>query len=384
MSDQDLPSADADADRPDLPDSPSYPTVRFDFQPQHLLRILAVLWAVLALLCWPGVGCWVSAATSALGAWYVRRQRAGWPIDVEDYLVERGWALRRRRRMSESGPPIPFRPMTIPELYGAAAKILLRNWPVLIGFAAVVFAGFGAVLGVAMRSLDAPTPRHLPEMLFSGHDSLIGVAVPAVGLLALLFLVFIPVDALLIVLGVQIAERALRGQRIGFDGLFVRATGRVYAVSRLNSLYYIFWGVMAAVQVMARGSGFFTALIPLMVVCGIVMFLVGMLVSVSPVVMILENRGIRESFARSIQLCRPAVGRIACIHTLGMGCMSLVVVSASISWVSVLICYPVLTGLVRCLPVLIYADLRMRQEDYGAELLGDWCRNKGREGLASG
>lgn len=384
MSDHDVPSVGSNADVPG-PLSPP-PSVRFDFQPYHVLRVLAVVWAVAGLVTWPGIGCWVSAAVSAWADWYTRRHRIGWPIDAEDFLVERGWALRRpRHRAADNRPPIPFRPMTVPELYAAAVKILLRNWPTLVGVPALICTGFGAVFVLIMNSLEAPTPAHVAELLITGHDTLLSVLAMTLAVLAVLYVLVLPADALLILLGVQATDKVVGGKRVRFEEMFCRATERVRAVSRLTSAYYMVGVVVVVLHVAARHSGFYAATIPLLVVATVTAFVLGMLLSMSPIVMILENRGVAESFGRSIQLCKPAAGRIIGIHVLWMtGMAAVALLSSALTWVTVVITYPVLIGLVRCLQMLVYTDLRIRQENYGPELLAEWVRNMGREGLASG
>lgn len=139
---------------------------------------------------------------SAWADWYTRKNRIGWPIDVEDFLVERGWALRRpRHRAADNRPLIPFRPMTVPELYAAAVKILLRNWPTLVGVPAVICTGFGAVFVMIMHSLEAPTPAHVAQLLFSGHDTMLSVSSMTLAVLVVLYALVLPADALLILLG---------------------------------------------------------------------------------------------------------------------------------------------------------------------------------------
>ncbi|ORV67774.1 hypothetical protein AWC09_16545 [Mycolicibacter hiberniae] len=360
--------------------------VRFDFQPYHVLRVLAGAWAVAGLVTWPGIGCWVSAAVSAWADWYTRKNRIGWPIDVEDFLVERGWALRRpRHRAADNRPLIPFRPMTVPELYAAAVKILLRNWPTLVGVPAVICTGFGAVFVMIMHSLEAPTPAHVAQLLFSGHDTMLSVSSMTLAVLVVLYALVLPADALLILLGVQATDKVIGGKRVRFEEMLCSATERVCTVCRLTFAYYMIGVVALLLHVVARYSGFYAATIPLLVVASVAAFVLARLLSMSPIVLIRENRGVAESFRRSIELCKPAAGRIIGIYVLWMaGMVAVALLSSALTWVTVVITYPVLIGLVRCLQMLVYTDLRIRQENYAPELFAEWMRNMGREGLASG
>ncbi|BBZ25545.1 hypothetical protein [Mycolicibacter hiberniae] len=384
MSDHDVASVGPNADGPG-PLSPA-PLVRFDFQPYHVLRVLAGAWAVAGLVTWPGIGCWVSAAVSAWADWYTRKNRIGWPIDVEDFLVERGWALRRpRHRAADNRPLIPFRPMTVPELYAAAVKILLRNWPTLVGVPAVICTGFGAVFVMIMHSLEAPTPAHVAQLLFSGHDTMLSVSSMTLAVLVVLYALVLPADALLILLGVQATDKVIGGKRVRFEEMLCSATERVCTVCRLTFAYYMIGVVALLLHVVARYSGFYAATIPLLVVASVAAFVLARLLSMSPIVLIRENRGVAESFRRSIELCKPAAGRIIGIYVLWMaGMVAVALLSSALTWVTVVITYPVLIGLVRCLQMLVYTDLRIRQENYAPELFAEWMRNMGREGLASG
>lgn len=384
MSDHDVPSAEPSPEDP--VSLPPLREIRFDFQPYHVLRVLAVAWAVAGLIAWPGIGCWVAAVVSAGADWYTHRNRIGWPTDVEDYLVERGWATRRPPSWpADERPPIPLRPMTVSELYGGACKILLRNWPTLVGIPAVFMLGFVAVLGLLTYNLDLPTPAQVGLQIFSGGENLFATLALTLVVLAAFYVVVLPVDAVLVLLGVEATDKVIAGKQVRIDEMLSRVTRRVWAVSRLGYAYYAILAAMVVFQVIARHSGFYPALIPLIVVCSIAAFVFGMLLTLSPIVSVLENRGVADSFIRSIQLCSPAAGRIIGIHTLwlvGMGLVALV--SSVLTWVTVIITYPVLIGLISCVHMMIYTDLRIRQENYGPELLDEWMRNMGREGMASG
>lgn len=359
-------------------------TARFDFRPHHAMCALAVLWVVLALLTWPGIGCWFAAA-AYLCAWaYTRHHQTVWPADVQAACANRGWALPRDEPAPDDrNPPIPFRPMTIAELYAGVVKIVWRNWPTLIGVPAVILTGLVVALVAATQTVEKVmgSPQ-LAGMVVGGGGDLRPGAVALIVVVALAFLAaMLPGDGLMISIATKAADCAVRGQPIRFDEMFHRAKRRKYAVGRLTGTYYLILTVMLVVQVVAASSVFYTALVPTLVVGGLASVFVSILLCLSPVVLVLEKRGFADSFRRSIEICRPAVGRVIAINLVWIVAVTPVVVLSvlfpTVTPVVVLVIVPVVFGVVRCLQMLVYADLRMRQDNYGQELRTAWARNTG-------
>lgn len=360
--------------------------VRFDLRPYHAMAGLACLWTVPAVLTWPGIDFWVIAALYVLAAWYTRARRICWPADVEEVLARHGWALPRLVPGAVGGnPPIPFRPMTIPELYSGAVKIVLRNWPTLVGVPAVIHFGFTVALAAIVYAVGCVmgSPQ-IVDLLLDGNGHL---RLAAVALIVAIFLaygaVLFPGDGLLIGLGARAADKAVRGERIRFDEVFWQAAERKQAVGRLLVAYYLIVAGTLLIQIIAVLTSFYTALLPVVVVCGFGSVLVGILLSMAPVVLVLEQRGVADSFRRSIELCRPAVCRVLAINLVWIAALVPVVMLCRVTWAVAVIASPIVCGVVRCVQMLAYADLRMRQDDYGRQLRTDWVRNMGREGLAS-
>ncbi|MEB3020547.1 hypothetical protein [[Mycobacterium] crassicus] len=361
--------------------------VRFDLRPYHAMRALAGLWVALALIDWPGVGCWLTAALYVCAAYYTRTHRTGWPADVEDFLAKRGWALPRNiPETVDRHPPIPFRPMTVPELYRGAGKIVLRNWPTLVGVPAVIHTGFVlALAAIAYVVGQIMGSRQTASMLLGADGDLRpGAAVLMLMIFMVLCAVVLPGDGLLISLGAQAADKAVRGERIRFDEMFHRAKQSKLAVCRLIIAYYLIGAALLLIQITAVFSGFYIALMPVVVVCGVASLVIGIMLSIAPVVLVLEQRGIADSFRRSIELCKSAVGRILVVNLVWIAGVAPVVMLSKVTWAVVVIASPVVCGVVRCVQMLAYADLRMRQGDYGQELRTDWARNTGGEELAGG
>jgi len=362
-------------------------TVRFDLQPYHAMRVVAALWTALALLTWPSISCLLAAALYAVGQWYARTRRISWPADVEDYLAKRGWT--RPRRMSgelDRYPPIPFRPLTIPEMYSGAVRIVLRTWPTLLGVPAVIHTGFALGLATIAYLVRQFVGSPQTSAFLLGGDGALrpGTAVLALVVFLSCCAVLFPGDGLLISLGAQAADKAVRGEPIRFNEVFWQATENKLAVCRTIIAYYLIVAATLLIQVAAVFSGFYRALIPLLVVCGIVSAVIAVLLSMAPVVLVLEQLGIADAFRRSIELCRPALGRILLINVVWVAAVTPVLLLATVDWPVLIIVSPVVCGVVRCVHMLAYADLRMRHDDYGQQLRIDWARNMGREGLPGG
>jgi hypothetical protein len=85
-----------------------------------------------------------------------------------------------------------------------------------------------------------------------------------------------------------------------------------------------------------------------------------------------------------MQLTKSAWGRLLGVHLLWAVCVTPLLI---VPWFSYLtlgivgfivftaVAFAALIAYVRTLQVLIYTDLRMRQESYETELLADWTRN---------
>lgn len=277
--------------------------------------------------------------------------------------------------------------MTFPEIFTGAFKVVSRNWPTLVGIPLVLLlaAGLaGCLLGFIMV-----------QVILSSGDSLFSAA--GFGSFMVLFVVFglliyavsLPLDALLIALGVITTDKAVRGERIRMAEVFTLARQRMFAVTRLTLAYYSFFIVtdivvdtivIAAVMSSSYAAGIFFYFVLLAA-----NFVLGIMFSLAPIVLVIEHRGVVDSCKRSMQLVKSAWGRILAIHALWAVCVMPVIMlpSFAISFILgpigmllfMIIALSFMLAFTRTLQLLVYTDLRMRQEQYEHELIADWARN---------
>jgi hypothetical protein len=288
---------------------------------------------------------------------------------------------------------IPFRPLTIPDIFLGAFRVVARNWPTLIGIPAVILIGFVVFLGVVFYLLVTVFSDLFASLfggLFTASMESGSLAMLTVVVMVCYFLftaaLALPADALLISTSVIATDMAVRGGRVRLGEVFRASRMRMFAVCRLTLVFYGISFVPDLVFMFALFTLGISALLPVVVICSIGMFIVGILFSLSPIVLVVENRGAADSLRRSMQLAKPAFGRLIAIHALwAVGAMALLMMS----WVpvfilgdlAVLLAVPYLIGLpfmisyFRTVQMLIYTDLRIRQESYERELLADWTRN---------
>jgi len=203
----------------------------------------------------------------------------------------------------------------------------------------------------------------------------------------LTFAVALPGDAMLISTSVFATDKAVRGERVRLGDIFQAARTRMFAVTRLTLVFY---GIsfaptivmMFALFALGLGPGFMA----LWVACCIGSFVMGILLSLAPIVLVVEKRGVADSLKRAVQLAKPAWARILGIHVLWVAA---VVALLMCSWIPVLVledlallvalpylvALPFMISYARTVQMLIYTDLRIRQESYERELLADWSKN---------
>jgi hypothetical protein len=282
--------------------------------------------------------------------------------------------------------------MTIPELFAGAFKVVLKNWPALLGIPLVILVCFVVIFGAVMMTIMQIMSS--ASSVMSGGLFLSSVEGSIVSLLVMMFVFFaitlalaLPADALLIALTVTATDKAVRGVPVRFGEVFRLAHKRILAVCRLTLTFYAMFVVpeflITALASLVLGPAS-PAYLVVILLSFLVFFALGILLSLSPIVLVVEGRGVIESLKRSIQLAKPAWGRLLAIHLLWSACVvPLLVVSFVIMFNPVLYAVAIagLIAYVRTLQMLIYVDLRMRQEDFDRELLADWTRNTGREGL---
>jgi hypothetical protein len=101
-------------------------------------------------------------------------------------------------------------------------------------------------------------------------------------------------------------------------------------------------------------------------------------------VLVVEGRGVFDSLKRSMQLTKSAWGRLLGVHLTWAVCVTPLLIVPWFAYFALgivgfilffAVAFAALIAYVRTMQVLIYTDLRMRQESYQAELIADWTRN---------
>ncbi|GAB90063.1 hypothetical protein [Gordonia rhizosphera] len=370
-----------------------------DIQPVTAL-VAGVVLAVIGAVVSDATLLWLLAALGiAVGAWFAYSQKAKWPSDVEQLLGR----YRLTRVQAASPQPahgsqpssasattdeqvIPFRGMTFPEIITGSVKVVLRSWPSLLGIPIVILVGFVLVLYVVLMVMMQVMFAASTSMVGNGFVSTSSTVATIGGLFAMLAVMYVlaiavafPADALLIALSVLATDRAVRGVPVRLGEVFAEARQRMFAVFRLTAaLYLILFTpdvLLVAVGVAARNAGVVMVFALLMTVA---IFVVGILLSLAPIVLMKEGLGVAASFRRSVELTKSAWPRLLGIHALWFVVVFPLALLVSALGFSIILWAVILGALIavfRCMQVLIYTDLRMRQENYAAELSADWERN---------
>lgn len=387
MSVSDGPDMSNGANPRPFPPGPGRPTGQpFDLRPMHALVAGAALSVIIAFISNAHIAWVLVAIACGVGAWFVHSRNTSWPPDVHAMLVRRRLAQPQTAGVpAASDPPIPFRPMTLGEIFSAAFRVVLKNWPTLLGFPVALLVGFVLILIVLVKIIAA--------VAFDADRSVISFTAESsdpFGTIITIFLVLLVIfgalayvfDALLIGISVTATTRAVRGEPVLASATFREAWSRMGAVCRLTGAYYaigfipevLFFGLVFMIPG-ALTSGFVLFLSPLWLILCLAMFVVGILLSLAPVVLIAERRGVVASFKRSAELVKVVWPRILAVHALwAVAIFPVMIVSLATGFSFVLYAASigVMIAFLRALQVLIYTDVRMRQENFAAELHSDW------------
>ncbi|WP_102144556.1 hypothetical protein [Mycobacterium hubeiense] len=368
------------------------------------MRVLAGL-AVFAAIFSSAKFSWLLiAAVFAAAEWYTRTRRVSWPVDVQNLLAGMRLAEPTPAQPQTPGRPgadapitavIPFRPLTIPDIFGGAFKVVARNWPTLVGIPVIILLGFVVYVVVVSFVLFTIFSEALSPLLGgmfmttleSGNLVLLTIVVMLV-YMAVVTALALPADALLIATSVIATDKAVRGEPVRVGEVFGAARAHMFPACRLTLVFY---GICFAPDIII-GMALFTVGITGMLLVGLACvvgtFIIGILLSLSPIVLIVEKRGVSASLKRSMQLAKPAWGRLLGIHLLWAVSATVLM---TMSWLPILVfgplaffvpvlyvvALPFMISYFRSLQMLIYTDLRIRQEAYDRELLADWTRNTG-------
>lgn len=380
---------------PPLP-SPTPATSGVGFQPFHALWGLTALLLIASLFL--GIGWVLVAAGCGAAAYHTQARQLVWPSDIAALSGNTDRPAGSIERQSE--PPvavIALRPLTFPEIFVGAFRIMARNWPTLIGIPTVILVAFATVYGIAVSIVLWLAMSLTSATLSGGTDpssDLMGLFAGFVGLFLVIwvvaYIVALPADALLLGLTVIATDKAVRGRHVRMSEVLSAARGRMFAVCRLTVFYYGLFFVVEAIAVVVV-MAMFSVAPPVALLFSIAAFagsfVLGILFSLAPIVLVVENRGVVDSLKRAAQLAKPAAGRLFGIHSLWTACVIPLILIPGILTNFILgdvgaIVFFVLAiaGLIayfRILQMLIYTDLRMRQEHFETELIADWSRNTG-------
>ncbi|WP_158019488.1 hypothetical protein [Mycolicibacter sinensis] len=390
-----LPVSQASGYASTVPPSPSTHKSR-DLRPEHVLWALTVFSALASLV--SGFGWILIVGVCAYFAWLARTRPILWPPDIEELLVRYRLAQPTGRPIDVPGATgmpaqpmsyIPFRPLTFGEMFGAAAKIVTRNATTLVGIPLFLLGAFMIAFSVVVMIVMGFMMSSLLSMASLGSlESWLMVFVVVFWLLP--FVVAFPADALLIGLSVIATDKAVRGERVHLTEVLTAARSRMFAVCRLTAAYYG-WFIITDIIVYAVFFAAFTtagtAALLLLIPINLGIIGLGIMFSLSPIVLVVEGRGVMESFRRAWDLAKASWQRLVGIQLLWMVCVIPillipgVLVGLALGVLGVLILYTVafavLIAYFRTLLMLTYTDLRIRQERYDVELSAAWARNTG-------
>lgn len=371
----------------------------FDLKPCHAMWGLAGFAALASLV--SGLGWILAVGGCAYGAWYLQAGDAQWPPDIADLLARfrLAPAAPGQPRIAGSAPgqsaPVPympFRSMTFTEMFRSAWAVLSRNWPTLVGVPAVILTAFAVVFAIVLTVVVTIMIQSMDAMVSSSASmGSIGTSmmVMFVVLTLLTYAVALPADALLIALSVIVTHKAVCGEQIRLSTVLPLARQRMFAVVRLTFAFYTIFLITDAVFYFAIVTTLLTAPIaafPVMILLFVFNFAVGIMLSLSPIVVVMENRGVIDSFRRSFELVKLDWTRILGIHAMWAICVVPILllptflISIALGTVGVavffIVALSVLIAYTRTLQMVAYLDLRMRHEHFDRELLDAWTRNR--------
>jgi hypothetical protein len=375
------------------PGQPS-PSRALVLRPWHALWLATGIFLLFAVVSSSSLGWILLAVAAALGAAFLsQRARVREPATVSAPA-----GLPRT-------PLVPLRAMTIPELFTGTARIMARYWPALLGIPVAILVGFmlfvfltATVIGQVIASMATSANG---GMLVNPNNLMAGFLIVWLVYTFVIAAIAFPADALLIALSVVATDRAVRGWPVRPREVLRHARSRMFAVCRLTLVFYLitlapdFLFMLIVTSSPSAAMLFATpgGMVLMIVVLFPFFFGVGLLLSLAPIAVVVEGRGVGTALKRSVQLLKPAFGRILGIHLLWSICMSVVLVvfffvlgkqmvtdlfGNPLLGVGDLLLFAavvgVMIGFFRVLQALIYTDVRIRQEGYDRELIDAWNR----------
>ncbi|WP_418002137.1 hypothetical protein ACNO8X_18205 [Mycobacterium sp. PDNC021] len=374
-------------------------------KPWHLLWVAAGVCLLVAAVVSSSLGWVLLAAACGLGGTYLRQHHTASTVPVREPQAAPQPGPAGATSPGPPTPLIPLRAMAIPEIFSGTAKIMIRYWPALLGIPVAIMVAFVLFVYASATTIGVVVVKASTSFGAGGLadiDSLMtGMLAVWVIYFVVIALIALPADALLISLTVITTDRAVRGLPIQSRDVFQQARRRMFAVCRLTLAFYlilflpqfVFYLILTSspkMMIALAGPG---GLVLAFVVMFPLYFGLGLLLSLAPIAVVVEGRGVGAALQRSVQLLKPAFWRILGIHALWSVCMVLVfwgygallgeqiltnlfespVLAAGdlLVFAAVL---GVMIGFFRVLQALIYTDVRIRQEGYDRELIAGWNR----------
>lgn len=387
-------------DPPPPPRPPSRPAV--ELKPYAALVILAILCAIVAIFSDAHLAWALVSAAAAGGALTAHRRGARWPWEVHLLLARvrlaaAGPAPERSGLPSTVGsqvhgppdqctPVIAFRRLSIVELFTAAGRVLTRYWPALVGIPVAILATFvlvfvpilSAVMGALFSASTDTSGGVVTSTITDPAPTLNTLLVAYAVMLLVCILVAFPADALLLGASVIATQHAVRGASITLSGLWSATRSRLPAICRMTAVFYALALspelILLSLLVLTGGiisPETVAAVNVIAVFVALATFVFGIFLSLAPIILLAEQRSVTDALRRSMTLARAGFPRLLGLHLMWVAIvLPLMLFSYAIGFSIVL--YAALIGVLiavfRVFQVLIYTDLRLRYEDFGAEL----------------
>ncbi|WKG12428.1 PQQ-binding-like beta-propeller repeat protein [Nocardia sp. PE-7] len=296
-----------------------------------------------------------------------------------------------RQLLDPAVPVIPIRPLTLVDIVVGSARAVARHWKVSIGFTLGALVGTVAIVMFASYVLI----QLMMSALGGSGDSLTSLMVGFGGMvlvvLGLVFAIGIPCDAAINGVATVSADRAIRGAPVEFAEVFASARQRFWPLCRLMIAFYLMLVVPGwVVPTLALLAGGLPAMLVSMPIVLATEFVLGILFSLAPVVLVLEDKGVASSLKRSAALAKPSFWRLLGLHLAWLVMVVVVLMmtycplglvlgvlgQTTLAFPLYLLLYlSVAVPLFRTAQTLIYTDLLIREGTYGQDLIRELTAN---------
>jgi hypothetical protein len=305
------------------------PAPKFDLKPYHLAWAGAALFGLFALLTLGNgvstettydsityereestnllsqlvfIALWLGAAAACVHfARKLRADRTLWPDAMHAFLVENRLAAQvptfteadaESDRIVYLGDVVPVRPLGFVELLSAAVAVMKRNPRITLVLPAIVIST--CIAGIMF----------LVQLVFtvivSDAFSVDALLTAFVTTLLIVTAVALPMDAFIAAVTVVGADRAIRGEQAKIGPVVSNALSRMSALIKLMLVFYaIFllpYILIVPMSMIVTSGGAETLLILPSFALIAVEFVAGVLLSLAPIVMVIEKTGLASCF----------------------------------------------------------------------------------------